>query len=101
MNEVKWAWQRAFRGYDDRLFWDMSEYLNPIIVDGLKHLRKNAFGYPAGMKNQREWNKILDKMIFSFEYGKFNHSFRKEMKDMKKVQEGFDLFAKYYQSLWD
>lgn len=100
-NEVKWFFQRGFRGYDDRLFWAMDEYLSPIIVAGLKNLRKNALGYPAGITSQNKWNKILDKMIFSFEYDKFEYPFKKTMKDLNKVEEGHKLFAEYYSALWD
>lgn len=98
---MKWGLQRMTRGYDDTLFWDMSEYLNPIIVAGLKNLRDNAHGYPAGFKSQRAWNKILDKMIFSFEYDKFDYPLKKTMKDLNKVEEGHKLFAEYYSALWD
>ena len=101
LQETKWAWQRATRGYDDRLFWAMDEYLNPIIVAGLKNLRKNALGYPAGITSQNKWNKILDKMIFSIVYDKYETPFKEKMGDLNKIEEGHKLFAEYYESLWD
>ena len=29
--EVKWAWQRVVRGYDDRVFWGFDGYFMKII----------------------------------------------------------------------
>ena len=31
INQIKWAYQRVVRGYDDRIFWGFDEYLNCII----------------------------------------------------------------------
>jgi len=29
--EIKWAWQRVFRGYDDRIFWEFDSYFHQFI----------------------------------------------------------------------
>lgn len=31
MNQIKWAYQRVVRGYDDRIFWSFSEYFEQFI----------------------------------------------------------------------
>jgi hypothetical protein len=31
LNEIKWAWQRVFRGYDDTIYWGFDGYLEQII----------------------------------------------------------------------
>lgn len=31
INEIKWAYQRVVRGYDDRIFWGFDDYLEQII----------------------------------------------------------------------
>ena len=31
INQIKWAYQRVVRGYDDRIFWGFGEYLEMII----------------------------------------------------------------------
>jgi hypothetical protein len=31
MNKIKWAWQRAVRGYDDRIFWGFDGYFEQFI----------------------------------------------------------------------
>jgi len=65
-------------------------------------------GEPGAVK----WDEILDKMIWSFE--QVNIDFDDQFYDKSnkldmpayeahyaKMQEGFDLFAKYYLALWD
>ena len=59
-----------------------------------------------------EWHNTIDKMIWSFEYvlsdyGSVECSLNsralwrfKEIKNMKRFEEGMNLFAKYYKDLW-
>jgi hypothetical protein len=84
-----------------------------------------------GSKGMKEWKDTLNKMIWAFEQCTFdwedqyysgevdfkpiedkssivkgpNHTFKVDREGAKaheeKMQEGFDLFAKYYKSLWD
>ena len=87
--------------------WGLDYFLAKIIIRPLKRFRKlNKTGYPAELKSMDEWRKILDKMIWSFEY-----SLRGELtndtvsqdeyeKLFKKEQEGFELFGKYFRDLW-
>ena len=60
-----------------------------------------------------EWNDILDKMIFSFNYvynetegvgiSKDNEDFNlaDELNLIDRVNKGFELFGKYFLNLWD
>jgi hypothetical protein len=80
----------------------------------IKELKKRGHGYPAGL-SVKEWNKILDKIIWSMErtidYGFFAYydkngkvkkrSPKQVQKLFKKQQEGYELFGKYFTSLWD
>lgn len=67
-------------------------------------------------KGEERWNATLDKMIYSFTQAQDGYSIihdydRKNMtheeirerykKEWDKIQEGFDLFGKYYANLWD
>lgn len=39
-NEIKWAYQRVYRGYDDRIFWGVDGYFEqflPAIKQFCKH----------------------------------------------------------------
>lgn len=84
-----------------------STYYNlaPIIVRYLKAFNEdNNMSYP-GMPEEvdtmEKWKAIVDKMIWSFD--QISHEedvFPQDEEWYKKVQEGIDLFAKYYLHLW-
>lgn len=94
--------------------WAMDSTLAIIITPMLKQLKATQHGHPIGL-TEKQWHKIMDKMIWSFEclssdsgfHGfKFEGDYtritsRRYHKHMEKVQEGLDLFGKYYMNLWD
>ena len=100
MNEVKWAWQRAFRGYDDRLFWDMSEYIDPLIVAHCKHLRENAVGHPTDL-TEKKWNKVLDTIILGMREEPDWRTEKEYFKYWKEREKALVLLAFYCDYLWD
>ncbi len=90
--------------------WSMDYTLSLLIVPMLKQLKEDGHGYPAVLDSFEEWHEILDKMIWSFEqakngyegyYGLALNNNEEYKAYMSRVQEGFDLFGKYYMSLWD
>lgn len=109
---VKWAWQRVFRGYDDRAEWGLCSYITDIALPVLRYLKEEKNGIPfieymqkKSFKSQeKEWKKIISKMIRAFELLKEEDDGTMYYLDVKKynkeIQEGLALFAKYYQSLW-
>ena len=103
--KIKWAYQRAVRGYDDTAFWSLNSYLTDIALPVLKRYRKEKSGYPSTLESKEEWDKILDKMIRAFQlmhdddYTGIPVSSWGERQ--KEIDEGLALFAKHYQSLWD
>lgn len=95
--------------------WSMYTTLSPIILPMLKQLKASKHGYPSDL-TEKKWEKMLDKMIWSFEMvckddvffhgfdfgGKYSAAqFRKYNKHMEKVQEGLKLFGERYLDLWD
>lgn len=62
-------------------------------VDGKTIVLDNGFG---------RWCDTLDKMIWSFEqYANMDGRFREVSEEYRnRLQEGIDLFAKYYSDLW-
>jgi len=44
--EIKAAWQRAFRGYDDSAWWGMNDYLQKLILRLLLELAEHGHGLP-------------------------------------------------------
>ena len=81
-------------------------YLAKKIIKPLKEFRRslerNGGGYPSELNSMEEWLAILDKMIWSFEYLISGEEFYKENnnENNKKEAEGFELFGKYFRSLW-
>lgn len=63
----KYKFQHIFRGYSDPSVWNLYYYLARYSLPRLKSLKKNAHGYPCTLKNGKEWNKILDKIIYAME----------------------------------
>jgi hypothetical protein len=81
-----------------------------IILPMLKQLKETKHGYPIDLTEQ-EWDEILDEMIWAFQKKCRNDWMEDydyndwDMEGMKAEQErisnGFRLFGKYYESLWD
>ena len=120
-DEIKYAWQRVFRGWDDRVIWSIDWYLAKHIPVWVRLLDKQ--GVPGKLFNESDydenyqiypessiraeirWGEILEKIAIGFEsyidadnyYNDKNK--RKEL--MQKFNEGFDLFKEYFESLWD
>ncbi len=102
---TKHGFQRMFRGYDDIAYWGLYDHVTEVCIPVLKFYKsRDAAGYPAGFKNKGEWNKILEKMIKSFELIKkdeFGFSQKEWKKKDKIIKEGLHLFAEHFQNLWD
>lgn len=63
---IKYAWQRAVRGYDDRACWNIDYWFLDIMPKILDNLINNRFGYP-GRLDDETWDKILKDMKHCFE----------------------------------
>ena len=111
-NRIMWAFQRAYKGYDDRIYWAMDSYLTDILVDVLKHYRDEAVAHtlvdnadPRDDKtdedyekeNQRKFKVIID----AFEIMQEKEPIERTKEEQKKVKVGLKLFAKYYEYFWD
>lgn len=79
--------------------WNMDHTLALIIVPMLKQLRDTNHGYPSHLTDE-EWINIQNKMIDSFQMIIDNDGFC-IYKEPEKLQEGLDLFGKYFRNLWD
>ena len=110
--------------------WSMDNTLAPIILPMLVQLKSANHGYPADL-TEKKWNSIMDEMIWAFEQkcrddwesdyfeyrelgleeeGKADDLFgwklvwedREGQKaHQKRMTNGFKLFGKYYENLWD
>ena len=67
-------------------------------------------GYPAVLDSMEEWNNILDKMLFAFDYtlneseerfSPIDFDLEEHQTILGRVAEGFKLFGEYFLNLWD
>jgi len=107
--------------------WDLGHTLSRYILPRLKAFRDGTPGCPGGIGYEKDgtkmysmrrgpdpkgqlcyekWNGILDRMILAFELELSCHDWDCEVNSKEynanwaKVEEGLNLFAKYYNGLW-
>ena len=88
------------------LYYPIAEFIYPR----LKYFRENKMGYPIELNSMEEWNDILDKMLYAFDFALNEDSdrFSPTEFDLEEYQsisdrivEGFKLFGEYFFNLWD
>tara|TARA_Y100000310_G_scaffold344546_1_gene457880 strand:- start:1809 stop:2243 length:435 start_codon:yes stop_codon:yes gene_type:complete len=112
--------QRLSRGFDDTELWDLFSTIAQFIEPRLKEFVKmDKMGIPgmimddedlqndSGITDETEekytkkWDEILRKMHRAFELILEDNVFSNQDPKMKEIEEGLELFAKYFQCLWD
>lgn len=104
--EIKYGFQRMFRGYDDREVFSLDFGFIDKYTEILQQFKENTVGYPPDISEQ-EWNRILDRMIFLLleiqnmydEVDVDNYDVSQEI-IVKDKDEFFHLFSKYFFNLW-
>lgn len=100
--EIKWAWQRVFRGYDDRITWDLHYYISEYLPKIIRIMKDNVHGHPASIiedkskwevKSVKDWKNVLEKIANGFDAARKieNDEYMKEIK-LKKPKK--DIFGK-------
>lgn len=98
----RFLWQRWTRGFDDSQTWNLETRLAEHILPRLKRFKQVHTGYPMELTPQ-EWEIILDKMIFAFEFQASDIVDREidlSNDHFDKVKEGLWLFGVWYTHLW-
>ena len=87
-------------GYPISEVWGTYHYLAREIAPRLKAFKAlKKHGWPEDFATQDEWNKVIQKMIDAFELVKeYSPSYEE---DIRTVDEGVELFCKYYHDLSD
>ena len=95
-------------GFSDTETWSLYSCISEFILPRLKRFKEINAGYPSNL-TEIKWNKILDKMIFSFEWTLeqdemseeyMSLSDKKKEINWKRYNEGMKLFAEYFRDLW-
>ena len=124
MRQIKWAYQRVYRHYDDRVCWSVDYWLDAIMpdillrlkntkqgtpiqfYDGLPHDENYNYGDEGDKIAQERWSEELEKMIAGFLASKKINDLEYETDEEREVLElvfenGMKLFIENYHSLWD
>lgn len=98
--EGKFMNQRKTRGFDDTELWSLDCTICSFITPRLKaFIEKYSDSCPSILlDNPDEWTLILHKMLYAFEHYSVNYQ---SDEDADKINEGLDLFRKYFNYLWD
>lgn len=117
--EVKYAWQRVFKGYDERIHWSIDQWLAEIMVEVLPIFKGIKNGVPFDMfppdmemehstdedfENAKiKFDLIIDKMARAFEIHlkELVDTYFPTDEEKKEKDEGMALFIKHLGSLWD
>jgi hypothetical protein len=125
--DLKAELQRGKRGWAVKDTWNLGNYLNKVIIESMTYFRDNPNTYPCDMTPEK-WKKILNKIIRAFELqkdekigwfvepDKFKRSDYNEIKkklirgsmyrpatkkECQEYFEGWNLFRKHFDDLWD
>ena len=96
--------------------WSLYHSIAMFVLPRLKYFHDKTIGIPPCFETLEEWKQTLDKIIFSFEtcfeddYFEVPKKYLKRYKCKDKetawkkycqeVNEGFELFGKYFLHLW-
>lgn len=80
--------------------WDLDLTIAEFILPRLELFKKVSDCYPSELNSIEEWYDILDKMIESFRIMTTISSYKFDKKHKESVEQGLDLFRKYYHDLW-
>lgn len=92
--------------------WSLDITIANFVLPRLKKFKKENIGYPGieEMDTPEKWDEALDKMILAFEYVVHNYGWyvvnpkKYEQDELKRrcavIDEGLQLFAKWFQYLW-
>lgn len=105
--KIKFAIQRAIRGYSDEDWWDIGGFLSKIVPKMVRRLKEDGIGHPATL-TEKQWEKILEDIIVGFEaYNEIWNELllppsSKRYKTLeKKWKKGGALLIEWMPSLWD
>lgn len=122
LTEIKYAWQRAWRGYDDIALWNMNDFLDIILYEFIRFYKNDGVGYPMfyndSKKSEMKWDQILDtlwdKLKFinvdpwdayytDEDYGKehVNHVLEIERLQSIARREVYAILSIYIDCFWD
>lgn len=121
---IKYAWQRATKGYSDPDVWEFDNFLAHVIAGGLNELSNCTHGFPCSLlvdntENEEEkfkkWQEILREISNDMlEYiniedmdvpedctDTFNWLLNKKEEADNKYNKAMDAIKKWHRDMWD
>lgn len=81
--------------------WNTDNTIAQLIVPRLQAFKAlDKHGYCPDFNGMREWNNAIQKMIDAFELMKYAGGVHTKEEE-RTIEEGLDLFCKYFEYLWD
>ena len=100
--EVKWFFQRLFRGYSDYDLIDYGEFACQKLLPSLKAwVAHERHGYPSSFKDMEEWNEVLGKILWAVEETATNKHEHDLYENWEKDGLTEDERREHIQSIWD
>lgn len=100
IRQIKWFWQRITRGFDDRATWNLEITIAKFILPRLKLFKEKDNGYPGSL-TEKEWDDVLDDMIYAMEFHAGRFTFEEpDEKNYARVTKGTADLGKYFGDLW-
>lgn len=98
--QVRWAWQRVFRGWDDRSLWSLDTWLGRTVGAQLQAMADIAHGWPGGPDWTFEtWTAALR------QHGEvltdYGHNCDANDDDIEAAQKSMHWVADHLPNLWD
>lgn len=105
---LKFIYQKLRFGFTDKETWNLDYCIAKYTLPRLKRFKKVCNGVPCLEEfdnltideKVKEWNKMLDKIIYAMESVKSNYTGLDDDIDWSLVDEGLVLFGKHFRSLW-
>lgn len=95
---AKHATQKVLRGFTDEDMWNLDVTFAKFALPRLKRYAEAGQTHPCDL-SETEWDIVLSRMIDSFEHIAGEDYMGGDVVP-EYVQEGLDLFARYFMALW-
>lgn len=90
---------KKYNKFSNKELWNLDHTIATFILPRLIKFRETNQGHPGIFESQEQWNEVLDKMILAFK--KILEEFDTvDITNEDGIEEGLELFAKYFRSLW-
>jgi hypothetical protein len=104
--EIKMAYQRVVRGYDDIVIWNFDTCIARQIKEVCFILADTHVGTPKELTD-KQWEKILLNISFGFgsyiemRSGMYTLKDKEYKRLEKEYESGLKLFTKWHRDIWD